>query len=453
MTSSSTATADGPEDRDGTTALTIQSPRFPDFPVIPGYQLGRRLGAGSMGTVYHARRVSDGSQVAVKVLREELRENPRHVERFLREARSVSGINHPSILPVLEYGISQETPYLVTPYHAAGDLDQKIRTHGVLDVSELRRLASDCASALAELSRHGVLHRDLKPANILIAADGTAVLADFGIACSIQRGHHFPVSSDGVAGTPNYISPEQAAGRALDQRSDLFGLGGILFAAATGRPPFIGPNGYDVVAQVLRDQAPSVTTLRGDLPRDLIAIIDRCLQHRRELRYADASALLAHLTTLTRRRSQTVPVWLWAWVTASFFGHRPIPPVPDRALRVRPRPGWRVFYPAPLILSASAPLVPDIDTSELLALLRPRPNPTSSVKGSIHGRSNHPCHPRNHQAPPCHHRALEPAAQLMAQAPHASSSAPHRQARYARLKRRFARRVHPPGLQRKAIDA
>ncbi|HEX6122539.1 MAG TPA: protein kinase [Ktedonobacterales bacterium] len=205
---------------------------------LGSYELIRRLGEGGMAQVYLARDARLGREVAVKVLDSHLAERPGFRERFLREAQLAAALDHPNIVPLYDYG-EIGALYLVMPYLSGGSL-QEVLKRGPLPVGEVAKYGAQIADALEYAHKRNVVHRDVKPANMLLHADGRVLLADFGLAKILDRNER-PATSRGRpdAGTPEYMAPEQIEGR-TEARSDIYGLGVVLYLLLTGQLPFTG---------------------------------------------------------------------------------------------------------------------------------------------------------------------------------------------------------------------
>jgi hypothetical protein len=279
----------------------------------PGVVLGKRFelervaGVGGMGTVYRARDLTTGEPAAVKVLLPTA-----DTGRFAREARLLDDVRHPSIVRYVGEGATAEgAPYLVMEWLDGEELVARLE-RGPLTVDETIALARQVAGALAALHARGSLHRDVKPSNLFLA-DGRVAqvkVLDFGIAVAVAASR--PITRTGTTvGTPGYMAPEQARGdRDVDARADLFSLGCVLFECLTGRPAFTGLHVIALLAKVLLEDAPRVTTLRADVPEPLADLVAALLQKRREERPADAGAVLAALDAIDV--GSAPPPGLWA---------------------------------------------------------------------------------------------------------------------------------------------
>src|SRR5512140_3679313 len=202
------------------------------------YRLERELGAGGMATVYLAEDLRHGRKVAVKVLRPELAAVI-GADRFLAEIRTTANLQHPHILPLFDSGSAEGSLFYVMPYVEGESLRDRLRREKQLPIPDAVRIAGEIASALDYAHRHGVIHRDIKPENILLH-DGTALVADFGIALAASKAGSERMTETGMSvGTPQYMSPEQAMGeREITARSDIYALGAVTYEMLSGEAPF-----------------------------------------------------------------------------------------------------------------------------------------------------------------------------------------------------------------------
>ena len=241
------------------------------------YRIERELGAGGMATVYLAHDLRHDRQVAVKVLRPELAAVI-GAERFLSEIRTTANLQHPHILPLFDSGVADSFLYYVMPYVQGISLRDRLAREKQLPIGEAVRIASEIASALDYAHRHGVIHRDIKPENILLH-DGSALVADFGIALAASKAGTRMTETGMSLGTPQYMSPEQAMGeRELDPRSDVYALGCVMYEMLTGEPPFSGPTAQAIVAKVMTAEPANVTTLRKTIPAHVADAVHTALQ-------------------------------------------------------------------------------------------------------------------------------------------------------------------------------
>lgn len=267
---------------------------------IGDYELLEEVGRGGMGVVFRARQVSLGREVAVKMILRGRLASDLDLSRFLSEASSTARLQHPHIVPVYEVGDIEGRPFFSMKFIDGETLGSKL-ADGPLPERDVARLLAPIARAIGFAHRQGVLHRDLKPSNILIDADGTPLVTDFGLA------KRFGVENDltrsgVVVGTPSYMSPEQASGRRdnIGPASDIYSLGCVLYHALTGRPPLVAESLMELVMLVLEQDPTPPRALRPRLDRDLEMIVIRCLQKPPDLRYDTAEQLADDLEAFLR---------------------------------------------------------------------------------------------------------------------------------------------------------
>ena len=268
---------------------------------VSHYQILEKLGAGGMGVVYKARDTKLDRIVAVKFLAAHLLESEKARNRFLQEARAISALNHPNIAIVYEAGEINSEPFLVLEYLAGGTLRAKItdlRVSGVgMRFGEAVELSLQLAEGLAHAHRHQVLHRDIKPGNLMFNEEGKLKITDFGLA-RFMAGPHI-TKGGALIGTAPYMSPEQAAGLEIDQRSDLFSAGAVIYEMLCGEPPFQGEEESEVVQQILHTKTP-LQKLPTGVPQSLRAVIGHLLEKDRDQRYQRADDLVLDLRAVQR---------------------------------------------------------------------------------------------------------------------------------------------------------
>lgn len=264
---------------------------------VPGklgdFFLLEQLGRGGMATVYKALDPTLNREVAIKVMRRELGDDPKFVENFLREARLAAQINHPNIVQIYQCGKRHEQPYIVMELVSGGKLDELINKEGK-QFSEKRalKIGLDAAKGLLAAHEIGLVHGDIKPANILFGRGGLSKVADFGLA---QFAHKDRKASGEIWGTPYYIAPEKARRQPEDLRSDIYSLGATLFHALTGEPPFDGETAKDVVLARLKGPPPDIEEIRPDLRPMTVNVVKRMLEADPVRRYPNYKSLIGDL--------------------------------------------------------------------------------------------------------------------------------------------------------------
>ncbi len=263
------------------------------LPAVPGYEVLEVLGHGGMGVVYRARNLRLKRIVALKMILGGSHARPDQVARFRVEAEAVARLQHPHIVQIFEVGDHEGRPYLALEYLAGGSLAKALSgTPQPQPPGEAARLVETLARAVHAAHLQGVIHRDLKPSNVLLAADGTPKIVDFGLAKQLDSDSG-QTDSGQVMGTPSYMSPEQAGGRVHDigTATDVYALGAVLYELLTGRPPFNGTCVPETLEQVRTQEPVPPGRLRAKTPRDLETICLKCLHKAPARRYPSAGAL------------------------------------------------------------------------------------------------------------------------------------------------------------------
>jgi CheY-like chemotaxis protein len=253
---------------------------------LAGYRIERELGRGGMGVVLLAEHLHLGRRAALKVIAPDLADAPGFRERFVEEARSAAALHHPHVVAVYDAGEVDGLLYLAMQHVDGRDLDAVLREQGALPPARVLRLAEQLAGALDAAHAAGLVHRDVKPANVLLAG-GDAYLTDFGLT---KRSTEAPTGR--LTGTALYAAPEQARGRRVDARTDVYAFGAVLFHALTGRPPFVRDDDVATLYAHVHEPVPSVAPA---LPPALDAVLARALAKRPEDRWGSAGALAAAL--------------------------------------------------------------------------------------------------------------------------------------------------------------
>src|ERR1017187_9753180 len=275
----------------------------------PGAKLGNfeiveLIGRGGMGEVYRARDARLKRDVAIKVLPAGLARDPDRIARFEREARAAGALNHPNIVAVYEAGREDDT-YWIASELVAGESLAKVVERGPMPVGKAVEIATQLADGLAAAHAAGIVHRDLKPANIMVARDGRIKILDFGLALrqrTSQESTTLELTDEGtVMGTAGYMSPEQVRGEPVDQCSDLFSFGVILYELLGGKRAFSGNSSVEVMNAILKEEPPE---LPASVPEAIAAIVSHCLEKLPERRFQSASDLGYALRLVTTAHPQ-----------------------------------------------------------------------------------------------------------------------------------------------------
>jgi len=261
------------------------------------YALDREVGRGGMATVYLAREAAGGRAVAVKAMHPELA-SALGVERFRREMEISGSLSHPGIVPLLDSGSAGTLLFYVMPFVAGESLHERLERERRLPADDAVRIVREIADALGYAHSRGILHRDVKPENILLAEDpARALIADFGLARAVGAADTTKLTKTGtVVGTIHYMSPEQVReDRSIDERSDVYGLGCVLYEMLTGAPPFVGRTVTDLVMKILRAPPAPVSSVNPAVPPAVEQVVARALAKAAADRFATMGEFAAAL--------------------------------------------------------------------------------------------------------------------------------------------------------------
>jgi serine/threonine protein kinase len=311
----------------------------PESRILGAYRLEERIGKGGMGEVYRAQHLRLGREAAVKILPANLVTESDFLKRFEREASSAASLTHPHILQVYDYGEQDGVPYLVMPYIKNGTLKDRLES-GTVSPPQMAHYLSEVASALDFAHQKGIVHRDVKPANILIDEHDHAYLGDFGIAKALEGTDNLTQTGLGV-GTPEYMAPEQAQGRA-EPRSDLYALGVMVYQMLTGRVPYSGNSTVEVLMKHLQEPVP-VANLRGPAAQQFGPILQRALSKDPNGRYGSGRELMAAVNDAMTRTglANAGPV------APTIVGHAPLPGINTGTPPGGTRPAVAGYTPQP----------------------------------------------------------------------------------------------------------
>jgi serine/threonine protein kinase/Tfp pilus assembly protein PilF len=287
--------------------LKPETKKFQTGTTFGHYEIIRQIGAGGMGEVYLAKDKKLDRKVAVKILNEQFSKHESNLQRFIREAKSASGLNHPNILVVHEVGECEGAHYIVSEFIQGKTLRERLKESG-LPLAEVLDIAIQTANALAAAHEAHLVHRDIKPENIMIRPDGFVKILDFGLAKLVeQKNNTFlgledetvqqqnPTAKGVILGTIKYMSPEQARGLEVDARTDIWSLGICLYEMLTGITPFAGETTSDTISRILKENPAPLAQSVTDIPKELERIVLKTLRKDRERRYHHVTDLLIDL--------------------------------------------------------------------------------------------------------------------------------------------------------------
>jgi eukaryotic-like serine/threonine-protein kinase len=368
--------------------------------ILGAYRVEGQLGAGSMGEVFRGVDTGLNRRVAIKILSEKHRDSPELRQRFVREGRAVAAISHPNVVQVFATGTFDDRPYIAMELLDGTDLGSIVEKNGPLSSAEAAHAVLDAAQGLAAAAKAGLIHRDVKPSNLVRLSSGEVKVTDFGLAKPVDPGSEPALTAMGVVvGTPDYIAPEQARGETIDERVDIYALGGTLYFLLTGIPPFrTGKPAEDkylkVVARHLRNPAPEAATTNPSVDRDLSDITKQMMAKKPGER-PSYGELIGRVTTLLARldpgsvpelmaasRERSRPFKIPTEPTGSLHGGATLS---DGAIEAMPRgklPTWLIVFS---VLSLG------LFIAGLVAYMQRAPAPTEGAKaGSGSGSASGP---------------------------------------------------------------
>src|SRR5215510_5271437 len=279
---------------------------------VAHYRILEKLGAGGMGVVYLAEDMKLGRKVAIKILNDEFTTNKDRLHRFELEASAASNLNHPNILTIHEVGDDDGRHYIATEYIDGVTLRRKMAASS-LEMPAILDIAVQVASALEEAHNAGIVHRDIKPDNIMVRRNGYVKVLDFGLAKLTETIDRSPSDAEAstrvlvhtdagvVMGTSHYMSPEQARGKPVDARSDIWSLGVVMYEMVAGRTPFEGETSTDVIVAITQKEPPPLARFAPNVPAELEWIVSKALRKDRDERYQTIKELITDLRRLKQR--------------------------------------------------------------------------------------------------------------------------------------------------------
>lgn len=312
------------------------------------YRLEAKLGSGGMSTVYLARDETLDRSVAVKVMHREMSEQPDQLERFRQEARAVAKLSHPNVVSVIDAGEDGGHPYIVFEYVQGETLKQRIARVGALDTQEAIAYAIEIARGLTVAHARNMVHRDIKPQNILIDSEGRAKLTDFGISRQLEQDGM--TATGRVLGTTDYVAPEQAMGKGVDPRSDIYSLGVVLYEMLVGQVPFHADSQVGVAMKHVNEELPDVQHRRPDVSAAAALVVERATAKDPGERYQQIGEMIDDLSTALEVEAARA-----GSTTGEATSVLDAVPPPRRRLSSRARWSWATIFV--LLLVAGATLV------------------------------------------------------------------------------------------------
>jgi len=286
--------------------IEIGTTKFETGKCFGHYEIIKQIGAGGMGEVYLARDKKLDRNVAIKILSKEFSQDESNLQRFVSEAKAASALNHPNILTIYEFDEAEDARFIVSEYIEGKTLREIIRA-STLRLPKILEISIQITSALAAAHKAHLVHRDIKPENIMVRPDGYVKVLDFGLAKLVEEKNNSILSLEEptvrrnltakgvILGTVNYMSPEQAKGEWVDERTDIFSLGGLVYEMLASKPPFAGGNAIETIGSILNKEPVPLSRLTPEVPHEIERIINKALRKDREQRYQTAKDLLIDL--------------------------------------------------------------------------------------------------------------------------------------------------------------
>ncbi|MFH1227416.1 MAG: FHA domain-containing serine/threonine-protein kinase [Planctomycetota bacterium] len=266
--------------------------------IIGGYKIIERIGRGGMGTVYKATQISLNRIVALKLLSEEMVKDKTFINLFVDEARSSAQLNHPNIVQVYDVGrTANEVYYFSMEYLPGGSIQELLAKEKKLSPLKAAKIALDTAKGLEYAEKKGIVHRDIKPDNLMVAEDGTVKIGDLGLAKSLRSPSRNELEGS-VLGTPHYLAPEQAQGKSVDHRADIYALGATYYRMLAGVTPYIGNSVKEIIIKKLKEDPTPLKNVAPDTPDEVAAIVDKMMRRNVVDRYQSATQIIPDLTKI-----------------------------------------------------------------------------------------------------------------------------------------------------------
>ncbi len=345
------------------------------------YHVLEEIGRGGMAVVYRARQESLDRIVAIKEL--DLTrgvQDPRALERFQLEARSAASLDHPSIITVHDFWERASKAYIAMEYVDGLELKEVLALQGPVDPVTAARIGIRLCQALSYAHEKGIVHRDIKPGNVMLSAQGSVKLADFGIA--LVSGEADLTTTGQIIGTPSYMSPEQIRGEVLGPSSDIFSLGSVLYEMVTGAKPFTGPSDVAITHAIIRRRPVPIRKLGPGTPRRLVRVIMKCLRKKPSRRYRTMDEVAQALERILSRRAPSTGEAVAALIARARFrgsDDATIPLPPAGAVPARGRRAW-VPVALTLVFILGIILFPRDPVRESVAPLPPTPPPSVPLR-------------------------------------------------------------------------